>query len=150
MGVSTVISFDLESNPYTWIYIVWGFAVITLLLNTFQVYVMSNDRKTRQSKSMVLFFNLSISYVLFALFLATHTSLVHHLTDRNSKLFGTSIDAKRYGEIRELLKPIQTTMIVFQGLTYRFSLLISLLTHVAIACDRLYCVLRPFKYWQLF
>jgi len=131
-----------EHDSDSWIYIVWGFGISIFLLNTFQLYVMFKDRKTRQSKSMVLIFNLTISDVFFSSLLITHMYFDYRRERLFKKLYTTPF------EVSSKLILHLTVQKVFNILTYRFSFLISLLTHVAVACDRLYCLTRPIKYWQ--
>jgi len=99
---------------------------------------------------MVLIFNLTISDVFFSLFLITLMFLDYLRLELLNKLWdGIAEDyyATSY-EISIKLTRILAARRVFNVLTYRFSFLTCLLTHIAIASDRLYCVLRPIKYWQ--
>jgi len=80
---------------------------------------------------MVLIFNLTISDVFFSVFLITLMFL-----ERRKKGLPSEGDANKKARY------------LFKVLAYRFSSSMALLIHVAIACDRLHCVLRPIKYWQ--
>ena len=142
-----------------WVYVAWTFGVIIFLVNIFQLYVMFKDPKVRKSKSMVLIFNLTLSDVLFSLLLITHTSLEYHWENKVQKEdFGTSWetsilynkDSVHFDNSTSWGKQeiFWYTKNFFSRLTYRFSTMVSLLTHIFITCDRLYCVLRPIKYWQ--
>ena len=127
-----------------WVYVAWTFGVIIFLVNTFQLYFMFKDPKVRQSKSMVLIFNLTMSDILFSLFFITHTSLEYHWGNKVKKDL-VHYNFKTFWEKHAKLLFIRA---VYKRLTYRFSILVSLLAHVSITCDRLYSVLRPIKYWQ--
>ena len=95
---------------------------------------------------MVLIFNLTISDISFALFLVTHTTLVRRILTINSRMSRHYTDIQTMHKMIEMYTETHTTMTIFEGLAYRLSFWVSLLTHIAIAFDRLYCVIRPIKY----
>ena len=140
--IQTTIFHLSDKNGHSWMYAIWCFGVVIFLVNTFQLYVMFKDKKTRRSKPMVLIFNLTVSDIFFSLFMITDIALEY---EKQS----LEIDCRTYKKnlISQYLI-ITKLKVIFKVLAYRSSFLMSLLNNLAIACDRLHCVLRPIKYWQ--